>query len=596
MNLGLGLGVGLGAFSPMYFPPLPPLPSVSALDLYIDSGRTIAAGHLTDWSDQGHSIALTPPGGSTAPAVSAAVFQQFDGQIWASSTDELSNVATTLFTAGQACTVVMCGECTDAGGAIGTALRVGSAGKSRVFIAGGGYCYSDGTTNITVPNLYLGSPFVMSWSITPGTGGMTLRLNGWPLVYPNTTSALSGTPGIDDGSSGIQVGNRDDAPTLYFHGYEQEIHAYARILNASDQRSVEGNLATKFNVVGVSGYVSDSAAISFYAIGDEHMLFLAPFASTRFVTKATSITLEAQQNTGAGVTTTNRPELVVLVDGVVNEVYTVPTSASPYAPTSTTLTLDGREHVVEIWDGPPVSGVSATTPVGAALSSIQDSTGSTRMLPALIPANRLTVFSDSIALGCGTTTIKNGAFQMLRYIGAQWEGRISFFGGIGRGIITDHDVDATFVATATALVALAQEVAIGGAKVIWWQVSLNDFVSATYASAAAWKSDAALLIAAIHAIDASVQIVLQGAIVAAGESVPNSSGYTLPNLRTAMSQLAASNPSFVSYVDASQAIGSTPAVTLSELNVDGYHPTDAGHIAYKAWIVAAMTELGLPVT
>jgi hypothetical protein len=522
------------------------------------------------------------------------VIQNFDGNLFAASTDELSNTGTALFTAGEPCTVVVAAQNTDAGGNISTPLRVGSSGKTRNFYAGGGFLYGDGTVNVSIPNLYLGSPWVMSWSVQPGTSGPTGRINGWPVAYPNTTSNPSGSISIDAGSSGVQVGNSDAYPPGYFHGYEQEVHAYSRLLNATDQSNVEGNLASKFSIIGVNGFISDSAAITFYGLGDEHMLFRAPYAATRLYTEATSLTLYTQQNTGAGVGVTNLPQLVILVDGVLTETYTVPTSTSPYAPTSTVLSLDGQPHIIEIWDGPPVQA-GAATPTGAVLSSIQDSTGSTQLFPAELPANRLVVYTDSIGLGCGASSAEKGAFQMLRYTGTTFDGRISFFGGIGRSLHTDKLIDGSFNALANALVALAQEVKPGGRKIIWWEIGLNDFISATYSSAALWGTDAATVVALVHAADPDIEIILVGPIVAVGESTPNTSGYTLPDIRTQMLNIATANPSFVHFRDASQAAGSVPAVTTAQLHVDGYHPLDAGHLALNAWDVATMEDLGLPL-
>ena len=485
------------------------------------------------------------------------------------------------------------GYLTDAGGAISTAFRMGSAGKTRVFIGNTTFCYSDGVTNITNPQMFTGAPLVLVFMITPGTGTMAMRLNGWNVVYPYAMTAPAGTPTIDAGSSGIQIGNRDDNTAFFWHGYEEEVHGYNRILDAADLTSLETNQAAKLGLVGVNGYVSDSAVITFLGLGGQELVKGA-YAATRFYTTATSITLLVQQNTTAGPSVVNLPELSIFVDGVFHSTYTVPTSVTPFPPNTTVLALDGAAHIVEIWDGPSEQA-TPVVPVAAVLIGIQDPTGATSVLPAVIPTNKMVVYGDSISLACGSTAPINGAFQQLRYLtGHKWSGRVSFFGTIGRQLFTDRSFDATFVDTATALVALAHEVAPGGIKMIWVQISLNDFVASSYASAAAWGADLATLVAAIHTLDATIPIVLQGAIVAVNENVPNASGYTLPNLRSQMAAVAAANPTFVSYVDASVMINGAPPVTTGELNVDGYHPTNAGYVTYNTWLIAALQFLGYP--
>jgi lysophospholipase L1-like esterase len=575
-------------------PPIPALPAGSALDLFIDSGRTVLGGVLTQWEDVAHAIIFTPPAGFTGPAVTPTKFQAFDGQLWSLATNELSNVATTLFTAGEACTMAVSGLLTDAGGAISTAFRVGSGvGLTRDFIGNTTFCYSDSITNITNPQMYTGAPFVLVYMITPGTGTMALRLNGWSVVYPYAMAAPAGTPAIDAGASGIQIGNRDDDPLLFWHGYEEEVHGYARILDAADLKSLETNQAAKLGLVGVNGYVSDSAVVAFLGLAGQELV-KSIYAATRFYTTATSVTLLVQQNTTAGPGVTNLPMLTIFVDGALFATYTVPTSITPFPPNTTVLALDGHPHIVEIWDG-PAEQASPVVPVCAVLIGVQDPTGSTSMLPAVIPENRMVVYGDSISLACGASIPANGAFQELRYLpGHSWLGRVSFFATIGRQLFTDRSFDATFADTSTAIVALAHEVAPGGIKLVWVQISLNDFVASTYASAADWGADLATLVAAIHALDGTVRIVLQGAIVAMNESVPNASGYTLPDLRAQMAIVAAANPTFVSFVDASLTIMGAPPVTLAELNVDGYHPTNAGYATYSTWLIAALQFLGYP--
>jgi lysophospholipase L1-like esterase len=558
----------------------PVLPPASVLDLFIDQGRTVNAGALTQWSDPNHvSNTVTVPGGSAGPTITSNAVQAFDGQRWAPTGVELSSATAQPWSHNQPHTIATVAFLSDGGVNLSTLMRIGSgAGTCPTPVWGSNFYFTDGGTSATGSTIKIFKPVVLVWQFQPGTATFGVRLNGNPIA-----NISSGTFG-DNSSAGLQIGTRDNVAGFGWTGSIEEIHGWASILSVSDLGQLEGFLATKFLIPGVQGWISDTAGYT--PLGGNNVGASSPlrtaFAVTRLLTTATTIALTASND---GSDSTHEPYITVFVDGVLNSSNAVAVGGTH----SFTINLDGNPHTLEIWDGELWGAGGA----GTILIGIQDATGKTQLLPALVPNQRLVVWGDSISVGSLADISAHGCFQLIRQDLTTWNGRVSMLTAEGASLRGYFSIDSTFTVLAQWLLNLANEVTPGGKRLVAIAMGHNDWsVVSQWANIAAFQTSYGVLVDALHTLEATLTIIAMSPITSQNETVAGPSGFNLPAVRTAISSVAATRPWLV-YVDGSQSFGGAPALGLSDL-ADGVHPTTAGHAKWKAWWKAVLAANGGP--
>lgn len=563
---------------PSALPPIVPSVPTSGLelDLEADQSATVIGGVLTQWVDQSpNAFVFTPPGGSTGFAATADTFQNLSGYHVAGVTNTLSDAAATPVVEGAARTVSVVGRLDDSGNAISPIFTTGdNPPNTPICIGGGGFCMS-GTATPQAPTLYLGSTFALVWEFTPG-GAVSFFVNGWQMSALRAPAPLPTPPAPGDTATGpgVRLGNSSG---LYWHGFVGQIVDYTGTLSAPNFLALSGNQANRFGIVGMKGWISDSAEIPFYGFGGGDSLLTQSESACRLFTTSTSgaITLFCQQTTGMGPEITNLPELTVFIDGEYDQTIVVPVNGTPFPAQPISLVsarLDGSPRLVEIWNGPAVqSGVAS--PSGTCLSGFQDPSGNTKIYPAVIPTSRIVTWGDSIVLGYGTSGgLYQGGFQLLRQ--AATAARISFWATSGRTVHLERQFDATLAATIDAIVTLLSEVI--GQKLLYIEIGTNDWGASTYATPADWAADVVTVIQGVQTALPDVLVIWGAPIVRQGETIPNGSGWTLPELRAQAAVSAAGIG--VPFDDLSLPLDGVGTVTLAEVNAnDGTHPDNAGH-------------------
>lgn len=556
------------------------LPPGSVFDLYGDgTGWTNTGGVLTQWQDPNHpAVTLTVPGGKTGPAIAGKI-QGYQKIAW--NGNALSNAALSLFSPGQARTLAAVVSTNDAGPALATPMSFGTTTPlNAICIAGAGsnghgFSYSDGVTN---SDAYTGTdgtfvrtdaPMVAIWMLTPGSGGATLRINGFVVPGQTGTSQVSG-------ENGFMVGNRPDYAGAPLIGTGQQFHGYPRICSEADLEALEGVLAQKYNIVGVNRWMSDSLNYCVFAgAGNLH----APLAAHRFQTTATSIVLTAINTSGSATIA----QLTVIVDGGAPQYFALTAASTPQ---SFTLNLDGNAHVVEVWDG--AAWNAGLT--GTALMQIQDDSGKTVLLPMASTSERTVVYGDSISLGAYATNY-DGGLQKLRRGAVAWGGRMSFLGGNGRQLHHDYANDPTFTVLANQLKAMLAEVAPGGVQRLIIQVSTNDYNQSAWPDVATFQNAYQTLVGRCQlTMPSTTRILVQGTGVTSNDNALNTSAtpFSIAQTRAAVQAATAAasagnGATNTTYFDPTVSVGGQACYTSAQLNGDGLHPNDAGHAAYAAW-------------
>lgn len=586
-------------------PVYPALPGSTVLQMQIDAGRTIVSGALTSWIDQS-SNAYTFLPNATGYAVTSTVFQQYDGQAATASTQWYVATGVNPWAIGTPRTLLFVGTNTDAGGAFDPILSAGHVSPVSTFGSGLGTYYGNDVTNVTGSAVVTGPPYVMTWTCTPnGTTNAVVTINGWSIAKNNAAANLSGVTAADGASTNTYLGHTAASGAFYLQGNYEEAIAWGSVLSASALYNARGYEVGRFGLLGVSGYVSDAAAMVTFG-ATNRIIYTEALATNRLYTTSTSFTLYTQTNLAA-FSTTILPYIDVFVDGAYNQTFALAAGISPYAPIAHSLTsakLDGSPHVVDVWNATFVQGQSSATGMqGAIASNFQDSTGNTKVMPAAAGANNLTIYGDSISIGIGGTDVYTGGFARLRWtIPTQWNGRIPFYATSGRALYTDWTDDSTMLDAAAHIVAQADVVAPGGSKVVWVEMGTNDYggaggipgnLSPGWATVGAFGTAYGELLDQIHTLDASIRIIAEGPLQRGSESSVNAASgtpFNLPALRTEIQTEASTRTSFVTYVDGSQPFNGVvqPTLIAGDFNADNVHPNDTGYAVYNKWLAAVL--------
>jgi hypothetical protein len=265
----------------------PTLPAGRVLDLYIDQGRTIVAGVLTEWKDPtlADGVDLTVPGGFTGLVVAANGAQNHDSQTGGTTNIGLSSVTATPWVSGQPRTVAAVGS-TNGAGVFATFMRAGHLGGVMILQMGNGFIYSDAAVNVSAsPTPWVIPLSIVTWKATPGAGQKPIvRVNGWQV----DPAVITGTVGLDAGSTGLELGFRGDIGGIGWNKLIEEVHGWPFQTTLPQDQQIEAFLVAKFGVVGVSQWISDSAG---FAMLCGNISTRCPFATTRLRTTATNLTL-----------------------------------------------------------------------------------------------------------------------------------------------------------------------------------------------------------------------------------------------------------------------------------------------------------------
>ena len=582
-------------------PPAPPsMPAGAVMSLQIDKGRTVVGGQTTQWIDQAGGLVFADTG--IGPTVTAEGVQQYDAQLFGTGVG--MERAASLWSNNQARTLIMVLRNPTPGNAAGTvgqplsgvfryrstspywALFVGQSGNN--FIVG-----ESGSTGSSLKAFIGGSPgtsllglSVATWRSTPNSGGkMLFRLNG--LNYPTTDDL-----GPDTGTPDIQVGyNSAGGATGVFPGDIEEVYAFDGQLTDAQVQAWENYATGKFIIPGMPGYENDTLG---YQKPSDLANTRTSYARILVYTTATTMTL-ASLNTWDSSSGLVGGAITVFIDGDYDQTIGVPYNATSTVEvmTLTSAKLDGKPHVVEIWE----PGTEYDGTIGSPILYIQDPTGQTRIYPSLSPPpNRIAWYGDSISQSAKADIPLHGAVMLLRRSTSTTG--VSLLSGAGRELYDDYLLDNTMQVLATWMCMLASDQTSGN-RLIVDLMGTNDYGGVAYlsnwTSVAAFQTVYATWLDAVHATDPGMQILSLGPIIRGSETGNDAASVTpfnLVQLRAAKAAACATR-SWCTYVDASQDFTAngvtTPAVTLAQLQSPQYlHPGTPGHASLFAWAQAVI--------
>lgn len=191
--------------------------------------------------------------------------------------------------------------------------------------------------------------------------------------------------------------------------------------------------------------------------------------------------------------------------------------------------------------------------------------GLLRVVPPLY-RDTLTIWGDSISQYNAPTSWP----QLVRQ---RFEGVTVVEGWSGRSLYEEGQ-------TTAARLTLARKLVHNRPRLLWMQVSTNDYGGNPW-GAAAFGAAYADLLDQIHALSPGTLIYCQTPTVR-GTETANGSGNTLADYRTQISSAAAARAGWTALVDGTQILA------LSDLNADLLHPTALGSAKYAEFVVAAL--------
>jgi lysophospholipase L1-like esterase len=278
----------------------------------------------------------------------------------------------------------------------------------------------------------------------------------------------------------------------------------------------------------------------------------------RLRTTDTTLTLGVRQDYGAG-----EVALAVYVDGVYSQAVSVTADSTVR---TATIALPAGDKLVEIYES---VGLFVGSPLtGTWLSLV----GGYDLRPdPVAPARRLALYGDSIVIGQAASAYAQlGLVGLLR---GDYPGRLTVEAYRGRRLSNEPSVPGL----AALLVQLLFDATT---RDMWLAIGTNDYTVST--PLATFASKYAQLVDAVLAADATVRVFCQSPLLRTdgAETNANGVGAVLGDYRSQISAVCASRPR-TTYVDGH---GLITAGNLS----DGLHPSDAGFIAYKAAVKAAL--------
>lgn len=288
------------------------------------------------------------------------------------------------------------------------------------------------------------------------------------------------------------------------------------------------------------------------------------FARTCCITSATTVTVTAFASAWGTYPTFS--EIGVVVNGVYNQSIQMPSNGT----VATTITLPaGTNKLVEF-----VSGLQSkpSALIGTWVVSVTCASGIIQT--SVSSANRMLVYGDSITVGANSTPpTNNGWFRAVRYAYAPNDSAMEAW---GYRKLYDDCLDATHRTAFTATVAAYNP------SVLWMAIGTNDYGLNAW-SAAVFGVAYADLLDKLHAAMPSLVIYCQTPLLRVTETA-NGSGSTMGDYRTQISTAVGTRTGYCTLVDG------TAFMTTASLDVDGIHPTTAGHALYAS---AVRTALGI---
>ena len=210
-------------------PVYPSLPASTVLQLQADIGATVGGGQLTQWGDQS-SNGFTFIRGRLSrrlqqrPRSSKRIrvlVRRSDVRARGRGRERVDDG-----TSAHADSGVLN---TDIGAGVATLLSQGTVSQASAFISGEGTYYGNGVTNDSGSQFYSGTPYVITWELTPnGTLNASLTVNGWPLQKQQVAANIAGAPAADTGNTTLELWHdRLNAGAFYFDGDIEEVIGWA---------------------------------------------------------------------------------------------------------------------------------------------------------------------------------------------------------------------------------------------------------------------------------------------------------------------------------------------------------------------------------
>lgn len=218
-----------------------------------------------------------------------------------------------------------------------------------------------------------------------------------------------------------------------------------------------------------------------------------------------------------------------------------------------------RGSIVDIVSGTRIR-LTPESPVTG--DTIQDVSGSALIAPEPVKP-LIVIYGDSIASGFGTEIPSRDAWTVL--LRSQYETGVEAWGA--RQLTLDY---ASGLGTLISYFA-----SYGKPTTIWLAIGVNDFFGDV--NTAQFRREYASLLDAVHSTFPDTGIFAQTPIVLAHET-PNANGDTLAEFRATISGVCSSR-SFCRLVDG------TSILSVSDLSIDGIHPTTQGNAKYEAYVL-----------
>lgn len=266
----------------------------------------------------------------------------------------------------------------------------------------------------------------------------------------------------------------------------------------------------------------------------------------------TSVLVSAVPSINPALASQKFTDCAVYIDGVYSTTLTF-TGALGFKQTRA-IALDGAAHTLEIDEK---ASVVALVGVGGAVT----------IVPPVAPATRVVCYGDSITYGFPGDLSKAWATLMRHALGATYGTTI--WGISGKQGSSDMASSPLVTATVAALVSMFD----GTSKNILIDAfGTNDYGIGSQ-PASTYQTNLGNLFDALHTALPALKIVKVTPFLRTGDTVPNSSGSTLANFRTADATVVSARSSYCTLV-------SGPSILLDSTStylVDGLHPNNFGY-------------------
>ena len=392
---------------------------------------------------------------------------------------------------------------------------------------------------------------VLAQSCDVPIGDITLRTN---TVITHTDLNYGSS---NFGNLPLYIGSR--AGALIFNGGIYSLIIRSSLSNGTDTTNAEQWVAGKMNISIPLTYTNYPSTFldTRTAVYKSGYYETSPFARSRFLTNATSITIGGYSSTYTDYGVISGLGIVVNDVFQQNVVFSLNNGISQQV-----VSFAPGNKIVDIVAG--FQSTDGTISIGTFPVSFTATSPMTQLSPA--PTSTVTIYGDSITNGIGSTTpTKEGWTVLMRGLVPK---NIAVEGAAERQLFMDCS-DGTKRA---AFVAKIQSYNPAG---MWIAIGVNDYSLSVWSAVNFGVAYLAML-DALHAAMPSLLITCQSMLVTTAEG-PNTFGDTLQSYRNQVSSASAARPSFTTFVDG------TLILTTADLT-GGLHPTTAGYVKYANYV------------